>query len=102
MPRVSYVSVPLEMPQGRGAVVLFADIGDRLREEQVLRERDAALGSSQDSVRRIAALVAGAVGLPLVVVWRYMSDRTATVIGAWTEDRHPFQPGTRWPLDGGA
>ena len=45
---VSYVSVPLEMPQGRGAVVLFADIGDRLREEQVLREREAALGSSQD------------------------------------------------------
>ena len=100
---VSYVSVPIEMPEGRGAVVLFADIGDRLREEQVLRERDAVLGSRADSVRRIAAMVAGVVGLPLVVVWRYASDgTTATVIGAWGKGPHPFQPGTRWPLDGAA
>ena len=32
---VSYVSVPLEMPDGRGAVVAFTDIEDRLRAEQV-------------------------------------------------------------------
>jgi PAS domain S-box-containing protein len=38
---VSYVSVPIEMPEGRGAVVAFADIEDRLRAEQVLRERGA-------------------------------------------------------------
>jgi PAS domain S-box-containing protein len=100
---VSYVSLPIELPEGRGAVVLFADIGDRLREEQVLRERDAVLGSRADSVRRIAALVAGVVGVPLVVVWRYAPDgKTATVIGAWGEGPHPFQPGTRWPLDGAA
>src|SRR5439155_1100733 len=98
---VSYVSVPIEMPEGRGAVVLFADIGDRVREEQVLRERDAVLGPRTDSVRRIAALVAGVVGLPLVVVWRYAPDgKTATVIGAWGEGPHPFQPGTLWRLDG--
>jgi PAS domain S-box-containing protein len=100
---VSYVSVPIEMPEGRGAVVVFADIGDRVRAEQVLRERDAVPGARADSLRRIAALVAGVVGLPLVVVWRYASDgTTATVIGAWSEAPHPFQPGTRWPLEGAA
>jgi PAS domain S-box-containing protein len=100
---VSYVSVPIEMAEGRGAVVLFADIGDRLREEQVLRERDAVLGSRADPVRRIAALVAGVVGLPLVVVWRYARDgKTATVLGASRDGPDPFQPGTRWPLDGAA
>jgi PAS domain S-box-containing protein len=100
---VSYVSVPIEMPEGRGAVVLFADIGDRLRIEQELRERDAVLGSREDSLRRIAALAAGVVGLPLVVVWRYARDRaTATVIEAWSAGTHPFQPGTHWPLDGPA
>ena len=111
---VSYVSLPIELPEGRGAVVVFADIGDRLRAEQVLGERDAVLGSREDSLRRIAALVAGGaggtfraiagarvVGLPLVVVWRYASDgTTATVIGASSEGPHPFQPGTRWPLHG--
>jgi PAS domain S-box-containing protein len=98
---VSYVSVPIETPEGRGAVVLFADIGDRLRAEQVLHERETGPGPREDSLRRIAALAAGVVGLPSVVVWSYASDgTTATVIGAWSERPHPFQPGTRWPLDG--
>ncbi len=114
---VSYVSVPIGTA-GRGAVVVFADIGDRLRAEHVLRERDAVLGAREDSLRRIAALVAAGaasadvfaaiarevgvvVGLPLVVVWRYAPDgTTATVIGAWSEGPHPFQTGTRWLLDG--
>jgi len=96
---VSYVSVPIEMADGRGAVVLFADIGDRLREEQVLRERDAVRGSRANSVQRIAALAAGIVGLPLVVVWRYARDgKMATVLGASGNGPDPFQPGTllRW------
>jgi signal transduction histidine kinase len=42
------------------------------------------------------------IGLPLVVVWRYESDGVGVVIGAWGELRHQFQPGSRWPLDGGA
>jgi PAS domain S-box-containing protein len=113
---VSYVSVPLEMPGGRGAVVAFTDIEDRLRAEQVLRERDAVLGAQQSSLRRIATLVArGAasdevfaviarevarvLGLPTVQVWRYDSDGMATVLGAWSERPHPFEAGTRWPLD---
>ncbi len=115
---VSYVSVPLEMPEGRGAVVAFNDIEDRLRTEQVLREHDAILATQQASLRRVATLVAGGaasaevfaaiarevghvIGLPLVAVWRYEADgTTATVIGAWSEHPHPFTTGTRWPLDG--
>jgi PAS domain S-box-containing protein len=114
---VSYVSVPIEMPDGRGAVVAFADIEDRLRAEHVLREHDAVLEAQQAALRRVATLVAGGaasaevfaaianevghvIGLPLVAVWRYEPDGTATVIGAWGEHPHPFQAGTRWPLDG--
>ena len=111
---VSYVSMPIELPEGRGAVVAFADIG------ATSCASAAVLGAREDSLRRIAALVAGGaasadvfaaiarevggvVGLQLVVVWRYAPDRTtATVIGAWSEVPHPFQPGTRWPLDGTA
>jgi GAF domain-containing protein len=84
------------------------------------RERDAVLGAREDSLRRIAALVAGGaasadvfaaiarevghvVGVSLVVVFRYDPDgTTATVVGAWSEDPHPWQAGTRWPLDGPA
>jgi PAS domain S-box-containing protein len=114
---VSYVSVPIEMPAGRGAVVAFTDIEDRLRAEQLLRERDAILAAEQDALRRIATLVAGGaastevfaavakevahvLGLPLVEMSRYEPDQTATVIGAWSKRPHPFQPGSRWPLDG--
>jgi PAS domain S-box-containing protein len=113
---VSYASVPLEMPGGRGAVVAFTDIEDRLHAEQVLRERDAVLGTQQSSLRRIATLVAGGaasgevfaaiarevarvLGLPTVQVWRYEPDGAATVLGSWSERPHPFQAGTRWPLD---
>jgi PAS domain S-box-containing protein len=56
---VSYASVPIEMPEGRGAVVAFTDIEDRVRAEQALREREAMFGAREDSLRRIAALVAG-------------------------------------------
>ncbi|MFL5756322.1 MAG: GAF domain-containing protein, partial [Chloroflexota bacterium] len=115
---VSYASVPIEMSEGRGAVVAFTDIEDRLRAERELREREALFGAREDSLRRIAALVAGGaaskdvfaaiarevghvLGLPVVLVWRYdVGQTTATVIGAWGEVPHPFQAGTRWPLDG--
>jgi signal transduction histidine kinase len=110
----TYVSVPIEMPEGRGAVVALTDAEDRARGEQLRHEHDAIL----EAQRRVAALVAGGaasadvfaaiarevghvIGLPLVAVWRYEPDRAAaTVIGAWGERPHPFQAGTRWPLDG--
>jgi PAS domain S-box-containing protein len=114
---VSYVSVPIEMPEGRGAVVAFSDIEKRLEDEQNLRGREARLAEQQDALRRVAGLVAGdadsadvfaavarevgqVLGTPLVQMSRYEPDRTATVIGAWSERPHPFEVGTRWPLEG--
>jgi PAS domain S-box-containing protein len=113
---VSYVSVPLEMPEGRGAVVAFTDIEDRLRAERVLREHDVVLEAREGALRRIAALVAGGaasaevfaaiarevagvLGVSLVAVWRYESDGTGTVVGAWSEPPHLLEVGSRWPLD---
>jgi signal transduction histidine kinase len=110
---VSYVSVPIAMPEGRGVVVAFNDAGDRVRAEELRREHETMLAAQ----RRVAALVAGGaasaevfasiarevgrvIGLPLVTVWRYGHDGTTTVMGAWGERPHPFQAGTRWPLDG--
>jgi PAS domain S-box-containing protein len=114
---VSYVSVALDMPGGRGAVVAFTDITERLRAENELRERDAILAEEQAALRRVAGVVAGgagsadvfaavtkevgrALGLPYVDMLRYEPDGTATVIGAWGEREHPFEVGTRWSLDG--
>jgi GAF domain-containing protein len=89
-----------------------------LRADQALREREARFGAREDSLRRIAALVAGGaastdvfaaiarevahvVGLPLVLVWRFDPGKTtATVIGEWSEVPHSWRAGTRWPLDG--
>ena len=113
---VSYVSVPLEMRDGRGAVVAFTDIEERLRAERELRERDEALAAEQASLRRIAMLVAGGAGsadvvaavarevaslleLQVVGISRYESDGTMTVIGAWSDRPQPFRAGTHWPLD---
>jgi PAS domain S-box-containing protein len=114
---VSYVSVPLEMQEGRGAVVAFTDIEQRLRAEQVLREHDAALATQLTSLQRIATLVAtGAasedvfsgiatevaalLGLATVVIWRYEPDGTAILLANWSDRLHGFQTGSRWPLDG--
>jgi PAS domain S-box-containing protein len=113
---VSYVSVPLEMTGGRGAVVAFTDIEDRVRAEQALREHEAVLASREGSLRRIAALVAGGaastdvfaaiarevahvLGMDLVIIWRYEADSPVSVLGAWSDRPHPFQPGTRWPVE---
>jgi hypothetical protein len=110
--------VPIDLPEGRGAVVAFTDIEDRLLGEQVRDGRDAVLVAREDSLRRIAALVAGGaasgdvfaaiarevahvVGLPLVLVWRFDPGKTsATVIGEWSVVPHSWRAGTRWPLDG--
>jgi PAS domain S-box-containing protein len=102
---VSWVSVPLALAEGRGAVVAFNEV----------REREAELAEEQAALRRVATLVAGGappedvfaavarevsrvLALPLVEMCRYEPDETATVIGAIGD--HPFQTGTRWPLDG--
>lgn len=112
---VSYVSGPIEMSQGRGAVVAFNDIESRLRAEEELRERDVRLGEEQSSLRRVAALVAGGadsvevfasvarevahvLSLPLVEMSRYEADGTATVIGVWSQPAPSFQASTSWRL----
>ncbi|MCW3014296.1 MAG: hypothetical protein JWO02_1388 [Solirubrobacterales bacterium] len=112
---VSYVSVPIHTPTGCLAVVTFTEVEDRRREERLRREHETII----EAQRRVATLVAGGaapaevfaaiaeqvgdvIGLPLVVVWRYESDGVGVVIGAWGELEHQFQPGSRWPLDGGA
>ena len=113
---VAYVSAPIQLPEGRGAVVAFSDIEPRRRAAEALETRDALLAEEQASLRRVAALVAqGAestdvfaaiarevahvLRLPFVEMSRYEPDGTATVIGAWCERDHPFQTGTHWPLD---
>jgi PAS domain S-box-containing protein len=47
---VSYVSVPIDMPDGRGAVVAFTDISERVAAERILRERDAILAAVRQPV----------------------------------------------------
>jgi PAS domain S-box-containing protein len=113
---VSYVSVPLELPDGRGAVVAFTDIERRLQDDERLRRRDAALSQQHAALRRVATLVAGdapsvdvfasvarevasVLGVAYVELSRYGCDSTATIVGAWSDEVAPFPPGTRWPLD---
>ena len=89
---VSYLSVPIEMPQGRGAVVAFTDIdGPHARRTVAARARGGARratgvaparrnargrrsrlrgGVRPPSPRRSASVI----GLPLIVVWRYEPD----------------------------
>jgi PAS domain S-box-containing protein len=111
---VSYVSVPLDMPDGRGAVVAFTDIEDRLRAERELRDRTEVLAAEQSAHRRVAALVArgvpaaelfGAVarevGLLLDIdathLGRYERDGTASVIASWSRTGDRLPVGTRVP-----
>jgi PAS domain S-box-containing protein len=114
---VSYVSVPLEMAEGRGAVVAFNDIEDRLRAEQVLREHDAVLATEQASLRRIATHVAGGAATEKVftaiarevgrilnadrcAVGRYEREDSMTVVGYWSNEESKIPPGTRIDLQG--
>jgi signal transduction histidine kinase len=46
----------------------------------------------------VACEVSLVLMLPLVAMYHYEPDGTATVVGAM--GGHPFQPGTNWPLDG--
>jgi PAS domain S-box-containing protein len=110
---VSYVSVPIEMPEGRGAVVAFTNAEDRVRGEQLRHENEAILAAQ----RRVATLVAGGaastdvfaavareaarvLGVAIVAIFRYGADETVGVLGAWSDHAQPFQPGTHWPLEG--
>ena len=114
---VTYVSVPIDMPNGRGAVVAFSDIEDRLRSEQAVLAREADLEGQQAALRRVASLVAGGaeggevlaavarevaqvLDMPIVQILRYERDDTLTVMGGWSEP-NPFVPGSSWPRSPG-
>jgi PAS domain S-box-containing protein len=120
---VSYVSVPIELREGRGAAVFFTDIEGRLRAEQVLREHEtsreelARLADEQAALRRVATLVARErppaeifaavaeeVGQLLRVqdttIFRYEDDWTATAVADRGDRDVPMSPGTRISLEG--
>jgi signal transduction histidine kinase len=53
---IAWWSAPIDMPGGRGSVLVFTDISERLAAEEALRERDAAeirAAESQAAQRRI-------------------------------------------------
>jgi GAF domain-containing protein len=74
----------------------------RLAEEQAALRRVATLVAEGATPAEVFAEVAREIGLilqlPLIGMFRYEADGTATGVGATGE--HPFQPGTSWPLDG--
>jgi signal transduction histidine kinase len=77
---------------------------ERLAGEQVALRRVATLvarGADTDEVfAAVAREVAEVMHLPVAAVQRYEDDETTTVIAAWSDRPHPFQPGTRWPYHG--
>jgi GAF domain-containing protein len=81
------------------------------------RSRTDLPGVQEASLRRVAGLVAAGAasshvfaavahevaqvtGSALVQIQRYEPDGTVTVAGAWGAQPHPFQPGTKWGLEG--
>jgi PAS domain S-box-containing protein len=114
---VSYVSVPIPMPGGRGAVVAFTDIEDRLRAEALLLEREATLAGEQSALRRLATIVAR--GAEPSVVFDAVCEETGRLFAATTVNLAHFtedgfnltmagwsvrdvhvRTGTRLPLEG--
>src|SRR4051812_10054824 len=55
---VSYVSAPLELPDGCGAVLAFTDVEAERRAQEALTDRETRLTEQEDALRRLATLVA--------------------------------------------
>ena len=74
---------------------------ERLAQEQAALRRIATLVARGADTGEVFAAVAREVSevmhLPVAAVQRYEDDETMTVIAAWSDRPHPFQPGTRWP-----
>ena len=75
---------------------------ERLAGEQAALRHVATLVARGADTREIFAAVAREVSevmhLPVAAVQRYEDDgETTTVMAAWSDRPHPFQPGTRWP-----
>jgi signal transduction histidine kinase len=75
---------------------------ERLAREQAALRRIATLVARGAETGEVFAAVAREVSevmhLPIAAVQRYEDDETMTVIAAWSDRPHPFQPGTRWPF----
>jgi signal transduction histidine kinase len=74
----------------------------RLAHEQAALRRVATLVAQGADTEEVFVAVAHEVSevmhLPIAAVQRYEADETITVIAAWSDRPHPFQPGTRWPF----
>ena len=78
---------------------------ERLAQEQAALRRVATLVAQGADTEEVFAAVAREVSavmhLPFAAVQRYKDDgETVTMIAAWSDRAHPFQPGTRWPYHG--
>jgi signal transduction histidine kinase len=103
------------------SLLLAAVTAERTRAGEALVATEAAqraLAAEQAALRRVATLVAGdappsrvfeqvteevgrLLGLPGATVMQYDGARTATVVGAWSEDGNPYFPvGGTLDLDG--
>ena len=108
---VSYVSAPLELPDGRGVVVAFTDIANAETRAEVER-----LVGEQAALRRVATLVAAGVepedlfsavsqevallfGTEFAAVGWFDPDGPAVVVVGLTSDRDEVAIGTRLELD---
>ena len=103
---VSYVSAPLELPDGRGAVLAFTDIEARRPAEQALTARETRPTEQEDALRRLASIVAretaadpmfhavadeaaALLRCDTAAVVRFEQDGMATVMGAHHTRRPP-------------
>ena len=75
---------------------------ERLAGEQAALRRVATLvargGETGEVFTAVAREVSEVMHLPVAAVQRYEDDgETTTVMAAWSDRPHPFQPGVRWP-----
>jgi signal transduction histidine kinase len=77
---------------------------ERLAQEQAALRRVATLVAQGAETGEVFTAVAREVSevmhLPIAAVQRYEDGETLTIIAAWSDRPHPFQPGTRWPFHG--
>ncbi len=76
---------------------------ERLAQEQAALRRVATLVAEGADTAEVFGAVARKVSevmhIPVAGVQRYEHDgETMTMLAAWSDRAHPFQPGTRWPL----
>jgi PAS domain S-box-containing protein len=87
---IAWWSAPIDMPGGRGAVLAFTDITERLASEQALRERDAAeirADESEAAQRRILEI---ADRLRLLAEQQAALRRVATLVARGVEPAEIF------------